>query len=79
MLYVLGRCKQLCNVFVRYFASLYVHAFLQLIIGLISVFCLCDFIVAWRFGAVGFMFIYFHLFSFGIMILHCTIVCFIAL
>jgi hypothetical protein len=58
MFYVLGRCKQLCIVFVRYFASSNGDAFLQLIIGLIGVFCLCSFIVAWKFGAVDFMFVY---------------------
>jgi hypothetical protein len=68
----------LCNIFVRYFASSYAGAFLQLIIGLIGVFSLCSFIVAWSFGAVGFVFIYFHLFSFGIILLHCVIIRFIA-
>jgi hypothetical protein len=48
-------------------------AFLQLIIGLIGMSCLCIFIVAWRFGAVGFMFMYFHLLSFGIILLQCVI------
>jgi hypothetical protein len=62
-----GRC--MCNVFVRYFASSYMGTFSQLIIVLIGVFCLHNFIVAWRFGAVGFMFIYFHLFSFGTIVI----------
>jgi hypothetical protein len=42
MLYALG------NVLVRHFSSSYACAFLQLIIGLIGVYCLCSFIVAWR-------------------------------
>jgi hypothetical protein len=45
MLYVLGSFKQLCNIFFRYFASFYEGTFLQLIVGLIGVFCLYNFIV----------------------------------
>jgi hypothetical protein len=41
------------------------------------VLCLYRFIVACRLGAVGFMFIYFHLSSFCIILLHCLSVCFI--
>jgi hypothetical protein len=62
MLYACGRCRQLPNIFVKYFANLYAGAFFRLILGLVGVFC-CSFIVAWRYGAVGLMFVYFHLFS----------------
>jgi hypothetical protein len=40
MLYVFGKCKQLCNILVKCFASSYAGAFFQLIIGLIGLFCL---------------------------------------
>jgi hypothetical protein len=36
-----------------------------------DVFGLCSFIVAWRFGGAGFMFVYVHMVSFCMMFLHC--------
>jgi hypothetical protein len=46
-------------------------------IGVIGQFGLFSFIVAWRYGAVGFIFIYFHSFYFDIVLQHCVIVCYI--
>jgi hypothetical protein len=69
----------LCNVFVKCFANSYAGAFLQLIIGLMGVFGLCSFIVPCKFGAVGFMFVYFHAFSFCMILLHCFSVWFMNL
>jgi hypothetical protein len=40
------------------------------------VLCLCSFIVARKFGAVGFIFVYFHLYYFFLMLLHCLNICF---
>jgi hypothetical protein len=42
-----------------------------------SVFSLFNFFVACNFGAVPFIFVYFHLFAFCMMILLCFNVCFI--
>jgi hypothetical protein len=41
-----------------------------------GVFCLCSLIVACKFGALGFILMYFHLCSFCIMLLHWFNVCF---
>jgi hypothetical protein len=65
-------------VLLNFFAISYAGAFFQLIIGLIGVFGLCSFIVACMHGAVGFMFVYFHMCSFCIMYTHCFGVCFIS-
>jgi hypothetical protein len=40
----------------------YAGAFFQIIIGLMGLFGLSSFILACRFGAVGFMFAYLHVF-----------------
>jgi hypothetical protein len=61
-LYVYGKFKNLCSVFVNCFNNSYAGASFQLVIGLIDVFDLCSFIVACRQGAVGFMHVYFHTF-----------------
>jgi hypothetical protein len=61
MLYACGRCRQWRNISVKYLANSFAGAFFQLIIGMIGVFCLCSFIVAWEYGAVCSMFLYFHL------------------
>lgn len=45
--------------------------------GLMGMFDLCNFIVAYRFGAVRFLFIYFQMFSFDMLFLHCFNVCFL--
>jgi hypothetical protein len=59
-----------------YFTNLYPGAFLQLIIGLIGIFGLCNFTVPRILGAVGFIFVYFHVSSF-ITLLLCFSVSFI--
>jgi hypothetical protein len=38
---------------------------------------LCNFIVTCRFGVLGFLFVYFHMISFGMISLNRSIVCFI--
>jgi hypothetical protein len=60
-LYTYGRSRQFCSKFVRYFANLYPGAFLHLIIGLIGT---SGLYVARIIGAVGFIFVYFHVSSF---------------
>jgi hypothetical protein len=76
-LYVYGRFKQFCSVFVHCVASSYAGAFFQLNMGLIGVFGFCSFIVACRLGAVGFTFVYFNMLSFCITFSHCFNVNFI--
>jgi hypothetical protein len=67
-LYVYGKFRWLCNIFVNCFANSNAGAFFQLIILLMGVFLLCNYIVACRIGAVGFMFVYVHMCTFGLCI-----------
>jgi hypothetical protein len=52
----------MCNVLVKQLVNSQASAFVQLIIGLTSVLCLGEFIVACKFGTVRFMFVYFRVF-----------------
>jgi hypothetical protein len=67
----------LCNIFGECFVTSYVGAFFHLTAVLIDLLSLCRFIVVWKLGAVGFIFMYFHMFSFGMILLHCSVMCFV--
>jgi hypothetical protein len=74
-LYVYGRCRYLRSVCDKCFATSYAGAFFQLIIVLMGVLGMCNFIVTWGFGGVGFMSLYLYMVLFCMM-LHYFSVCF---